>query len=203
VYHSLWQLIKQSSEGSQFYILDLFNIDSGHQGSLNGLLKLGSHVSIKSKDSDIENTIKNIAAELEQRIKHDAANQRIVLVIMDMQKARPLRKQGAMMNPLANQLMTILKEGASYAIHSFVYAPNYNGLLDIIDPMSSARFFNEFETKIALKGCDTQKVLGTAETVNSDNIGLIKSPYNRKYDVCKFKAYALKDIKSISFAGDK
>lgn len=207
VYHSLWQLIKQSSKDSQFYILDLFNIDCGHQGSLNGLLKLGGHVSVKSRDIDIENTITMIAAELEQRIKHDAANQRIVLVIMDMQKARPLRKQGAMMNPLANQLMTILKEGASYAIHSFVYAPNYNGLLDIIDPMSSTRFFNEFETKIALKGCDTQKFLGTAETINSDNIGLIKSPYNRReYDVCKFKAYAFRirlRVKTVPFAGSK
>jgi hypothetical protein len=202
VYHSLWQLIKQSSEGNQFYILDLFNIDSGHQGCLNDLLNLSDCVSIKSRDSDIENTITSIAAELEKRIKNDAANQRIVLVIMDMQKARPLRKQGAMMNPLANQLMTILKEGASYAIHSFVYAPNYNGLLDIIDPMNSTRFFNEFETKIALKGCDTQKVLGTMETVNSDNIGLIKSPYNRKYDVCKFKAYALKKVEEI-FSGTK
>jgi hypothetical protein len=203
MYHSLWQLIKQSSEGSQFYILDLFNIDSGHQGCLNGLLKLGGHVSIKSRDSDIENTITNIATELEQRIKHDAANQRIVLVIMDMQKARPLRKQGVMMNPLANQLMTILKEGASYAIHSFVYAPNYNGLLDIIDPMNSARFFNEFETKIALKSCDTQKVLGVAEMLNSDNIGLIKSPYNHKYEVCKFKAYAYKELREISSIGKK
>lgn len=202
VYHSLWQLIKQSSEGSQFYILDLFNVDSGYRDRLNDLLKLGGRVEIRSRDSDIETMINNIAKELEQRIKHDAANQRIVLVIMDMQKARPLRKQGAMMNPLANQLMTILKEGASYAIHSFVYAPNYNGLLDIIDPMNSTRFFNEFETKIALKGCDTQKVLGTMETVNSDNIGLIKSPYNRKYDVCKFKAYAFKNVAGI-FSGDK
>jgi hypothetical protein len=74
--------------------------------------------------------------------------------------------------------------------------------LDIIDPMNSTRFFNEFETKIALKGCDTQKVLGTMETVNSDNIGLIKSPYNRKYDVCKFKAYALKKVEEI-FSGTK
>lgn len=205
IYHSLWQLIKQSSEGSQFYILDLFNVDSGYRNSLDGLLELGGDgcVEIKSRDNDIEVTINSIAKELEQRIKNDAANQRIILVIMDIQKARPLRKQGAMMNSLANQLMTILKEGASYAIHSFIYTPNYNGLLDIFDPMNSTRFLNEFETKIALKGCDTQKVLGVAEIVNSDNIGLIKSPYNRKYDLCKFKAYAFKDIQTISFTGEK
>ncbi|MCK4494363.1 MAG: hypothetical protein KAU26_09920 [Methylococcales bacterium] len=203
VYHSLWQLIKQSSENSQFYILDLFNIDSSHQGCLNDLLRLGGNVTIKTKAVDIERIINLIADELAQRIKYEADNQRIVLVIMDVQKARPLRKKGVMMSVLMARLMIVLNEGASYAVHCFVYAVNYNGLLDVLDPMSSQRFFNEFETKIALKGCDTQKVLGSGETVDSSSLGLIKSPYNIKYDVCKFKSYDFKEVKNIISTGKK
>jgi DNA segregation ATPase FtsK/SpoIIIE, S-DNA-T family len=189
VYYSLWQLIKQSSQESKFYILDLFNIDSGFKELLNPLQQFSQNVVIGNKDLDIENFITEIANELTGRIQKEEQNKRIVLAIMDIQKARPLRKQGFTHSKVTEKLNAILKDGSAYGIHTFVYASNYNGLIDILDN----KLISEFDTRIALKGGESSKILGGSifeNVINNNGIALVKSPYT-KYEIDKVKIYSL------------
>jgi hypothetical protein len=243
VYHSIWQLIKQSSEQSKFYILDLFNIDSGFKDSLNPLQQFSSSVVVKSKNIDIEDIINEIYKELNQRIENEDKNFRIVLTILDIQKARPLKNQNKtnvkntgikpiiqnqsesdkkalfekMMAkhtgtieekptenvknneaeeeysqiPLLEKLYFIINEGNSYGIHTFIYSPTYTGFMEVWG-LNQRNILSNFDTKIALKGGDSAKILGNSfdYNINNNGIALIKSPYT-KYEVDKVKVYSL------------
>jgi hypothetical protein len=108
---------------------------------------------------------------------------------MDIQKARPLRKQGFTHSKVTEKLNAILKDGSAYGIHTFVYASNYNGLIDILDN----KLISEFDTRIALKGGESSKILGGSifeNVINNNGIALVKSPYT-KYEIDKVKIYSL------------
>jgi len=56
------------------------------------LKKIASQVHLKSKNLVVENIIEKMYTELHQRIQNEEDNDRIVLTFLDIQKARPLKK---------------------------------------------------------------------------------------------------------------
>jgi len=89
-------------------------------------------------------------------------------------------------------LVTILKDGSSFSIHTIVYANSYANFSAVLDPL---QLLNEFEIKIELRNGDGYKIFGGANmdtqksTPTSNNIANIKTPQNN--DIQKFKVYTL------------
>lgn len=150
-YHSFEQIIKQSSPDSQFYIFDLFDIDSGFQGQLEGLTTLSENVKIYSKDKPLENRLEEIKQELALRIEEEGGKQRICMGIINGQRIRSLKKDGDYGDStLSTLLQEIIKDGPDYGIHTFMHFQNNNQLSESFN--QTAKVMKEFENIVLLKG---------------------------------------------------
>ena len=111
---------------------------------------------------------------------------------VDIYNARNLRKSGFNASPIAQKLITILKDGSSFGIHTIVYANSYANFSAVLDPL---QLLNEFEVKIELRNGEGFKMFGGANldiqkaTPTSNNIANIKTPQSN--DIQKFKVYSL------------
>ena len=192
IYHSLSQIVPQSSTESKFYICDKMNVDSEFYGKFNVLTDKFSNIEIVENDLEIENTINQVFDELEKRKQDKTITNRIVLTFVDIYNARNLRKSGFNASPVAQKLVTILKDGSSFGIHTIVYANSYANFSAVLDPL---QLVNEFEIKIELRNGDGYKIFGGANmdtqksTPTSNNIANIKTPQNN--EIQKFKVYTL------------
>ena len=192
IYHSLSQIVPQSSTESKFYICDKMNVDSEFYGKFNVLTDKFSNNEIVENDLEIENTINQVFDELEKRKQDKTITNRIVLTFVDIYNARNLRKSGFNASPVAQKLVTILKDGSSFGIHTIVYANSYANFSAVLDPL---QLVNEFEIKIELRNGDGYKIFGGANmdtqksTPTSNNIANIKTPQNN--EIQKFKVYTL------------
>lgn len=193
IYHSLNQIIPQSSNESKFYICDKINVDDENYGKFNPLCDTYSNLKIVDNDLEIENVINEVFEELEKRkADKNASNHRIFLTFSDIYNARNLRKSGFNASPIAQKLISILKDGSSFDIHTIVYANSYTNFSAILDPMQT---LNEFEVKIELRNGDGYKIFGGTNldtqkaTPTSNNIANIKIPQSN--DIQKFKVYSL------------
>jgi len=192
IYHSLSQIVPQSSAESKFYICDKMNVDSDFYGKFNLLTDKFSNIEIVENDLEIENIINQVFDELEKRKQDKTITNRIVLTFVDIYNARNLRKSGFNASPVAQKLVTILKDGSSFGIHTIVYANSYTNFNAVLDPL---QLLNEFEIKIELRNGDGYKIFGGANmdaqksTPISNNIANIKTPQNN--EIQKFKVYTL------------
>lgn len=192
IYHSLSQIVPQSSAESKFYICDKMNVDNEFYGKFNILTEKFSNIEIVENDLEIENIINQVFDELEKRKLDKTITNRIVLTFVDIYNARNLRKSGFNASPVAQKLVTILKDGSSFGIHTFVYANSYANFSAVLDPL---QLLNEFEIKIELRNGDGYKIFGGANmdtqksTPTSNNIANIKTPQNN--EIQKFKVYTL------------
>ena len=143
-------------------------------------------------DLQIEFLINKLSDKLEERKKSISSNTRIILAISDIYNARIFRKNGFNPSPLTQKLITILKDGPSFGIHSILYAVSYTNLSAVLDPSQT---LNEFEVKIELCNGEGYKIFGGTSlepqksTPNRDNIANIKTPQTNQ--IQKFKIYSI------------
>jgi hypothetical protein len=189
IYHSLNQIIQQSSAGSRFYVCEKINVDNASYGKINPLTKKYPKLKIVESDSEIETVITDIFNELEKRKAANKAGNRMVLVLSDIYNARILRKSGYNPAPATQKLVAILKDGSSFGIHTMVYANSYANFDAILD---AHQLLKEFEVKIELKGGDGYRIFSfdaQKATPANDNIANILIP--QQNEIQKFKVYSL------------
>jgi S-DNA-T family DNA segregation ATPase FtsK/SpoIIIE len=179
-YHSFEQLIRQSSPDSQFYIFDLFDIDSGHQGQLENLATLSENVKIYSKDKPLENRLEEIKQELSLRIEEEGGKQRICIGIINGQRIRSLKKDGDYSDSvLSTALQDILKDGPDYGIHTLLHFQNSNQLSESFNQTSKT--LKEFENIILLKGSKVGSYVDdyNVTEVKKEGTAYVKQPNSR------------------------
>jgi len=192
IYHSLEQIIPQSSTDSRFYICEKINMDNDFYGKFNPLIQKFTNLKIIENDFDIENVITDVFNEMEKRKTENQADSRIVLVLADIYNARILRKSGYNASSVAQKLMAILKDGSSFGIHTIVYANSYANFGAVLEPMQT---MNEFEVKIELRGGEGYKMFGGANydpqkaSPVTNLIANIQLP--QQNDNLKFKVYSI------------
>jgi hypothetical protein len=180
--HSFYQLQKQSSEESQFYIFNKLNVDNEFYSSLSG----NKNIIHQTTDKQINESIDKVHQELIQRLDGADTSNRIVLGLFDINSFRNLRKDGFKNSVATDKLLAILQDGSSFNIHCIIYSYSYQGFEGTL----TMKARNEFDTKIALKGGDSYKVFGTGNKEESDNgIALLQSPF--KDGIIKLKVYGI------------
>jgi hypothetical protein len=163
--HSIQQIVPQSLEESQIYVCNKVNIDSKHYDKLDSLPEKFSNVKLLENDQEISKTIEVFFEEVEKR-KIESSKNRIVLVFADIYNVRLLRKNGYTDSPLAQKLVTILKDGPGLGVHCIVHASSYDNAKNVFDVNS---MLNEFNVRIELRGGDGYKIF------QSNDIGVEKS----------------------------
>jgi hypothetical protein len=79
---------------------------------------------------------------------------------------RPLRKSGYTDSPLAQKLITILKDGPGLGVHCIVHASSYENLKNVLDVHS---MLSEFNVRIELRGGEGYKIF------QSNDVGVEKA----------------------------
>ncbi len=176
---SNYQLIKQSSENSKFYIANFFSSDSSYSNYFSKMFNPFPNLQVV-RGRDISKIVDEIEHELSIRIENDKNNisnkerGRIFLSLIYIQNAKELKKEGYNQSLITKKLIKIIKDGPDLGIHTLVYARTYKGLTEIFD---IAFVLNEFENKIALFEGDSMSIL-TEQTTSSpkDNgFGLLQT----------------------------
>ena len=177
-----YQLIRQSSEESKFYIVNCFNIDDEKYNSecFDFAKKYFPNQLSISKSKNITSVVDDIEVELRHRIdKYDNEEEivggRIVLSVAYMQNCRALKKDGYNDSPVTKKLIRIIKEGAEYGIHVLLYSLTYQGVTDIL---GIGGVLNEFENRMAL---DSGKSMGiiteqTGTKITEKGTALLQAP---------------------------
>ena len=187
--HSIEQIVPQSSTDSQVYICNKVNMDSEYYGKLDSLPKNFSNVQLLENDKEIEKAIETIFEEVKKREAEPSKN-RIILAFADIYNMRALRKSGYADSPLTQKLITILKDGPGFGIHSIIHASSFENLKNVLDTHS---MLNEFNVRIELRGGDGYKIFQSNEigvdksTPNSDNIANLQT--SQTNGIRKIKVY--------------
>jgi len=194
-YHSIQQIIPQSSADCQVYFCNKINMNNEdydpYYDKLDSLPKKFSNVKHLKNDSEIQKNIETIFEEVEKR-KTETSESRIILAFADIYNARNLRKSGYADSPLSQKLVTILKDGPGFGVHCIVHASSYENLKNVFDVSS---MLSEFNVKIELRGGEGYKIFQSNDvgvdkaTPNNFNIAnLLTSQGN---EVRKIKVYGL------------
>jgi len=148
-----YQLAKQSSSNSYFFIVDFLSADDERAGYYYDTCKIMNLTNVKyHKKSDIAELVNSIEQELDNRLDNDkqgignADKGRIVLTLSYIQNSKELKKDGYNVSPITKKLIKILKEGPDVGIHIMVYAYAYKSLLEVFEQ----NVLNDFENKVIL-----------------------------------------------------
>jgi S-DNA-T family DNA segregation ATPase FtsK/SpoIIIE len=157
---STYQLIKQSSKNSKFYIFDMFNIDNKFNGKLNALAKIADNV-IPSNAATLPKILQDVEQEMNDRIEKQKSGQvaegRIVLVFAYFKNADCFMKApGTWEEPeTKGQLFNIFKKGPDLGIHTLLYSLDYTSLMEVFEYAT----VEDFENRIALYQGDSLKII--------------------------------------------
>jgi hypothetical protein len=154
-----YQLIRQSSEQSKFYIIDCFNIDNDYCECFDFAKKyFPAQISVYNA-KNIGKVIDDIEAELQHRIDRENEGERVggrvMLSVVYMQNCRALRKEGYNPSPIAKKLVRIIKDGGEHGIHVLLHSLTYQGVTEILE----ASVLNEFENRIALDSGKSMSII--------------------------------------------
>lgn len=173
-----YQLMKQSSEQSKFYIIDCFNIDNEYSECFDFAKKHFFKQLYIFNAKKIDSVIDEISEELQHRIDKENEGEkvsgRIFLSVVYMQNCRSLRKDGFNTSPITKKLVRIIKEGPEYGIHVLLYSLNYQGVTDILD----TGVLNEFENRIALDSGKSMGIISeqTGTKISEKGSALLQAP---------------------------
>jgi len=147
-----YQLIRQSTQQSKFYIIDCFNPGDDYEDCFNFAKNYFPDKLSVFKPQKTGTVIDEIEAELQQREEKynegEVVDGRIVLSIVNVQSCRPLRKiDDYKESAITKKLIKILKEGPELGIHVLLYSLTYQGISDIL---GTSVLNNYFESRIAL-----------------------------------------------------
>jgi DNA segregation ATPase FtsK/SpoIIIE, S-DNA-T family len=173
-----YQLIKQSSANSKFYIADFFSSDNQYADYLNSFDNPFNNLQF-IKNKEISSKIEEIENELNIRIENDKNNiknedrGRIVISLLYIQNAKELKKDGFNQSPITKKIYKLIKDGPDLGIHILVYSYSYKGLLDIIEQS----LFSEFENKVVLHEGGSMSILSeqTLTSPSEKGYGLLQT----------------------------
>lgn len=178
LYHSFFQLIKKSTSLSEFYIFDMFDIDSDFHGRMNDLKLISDNMKIYTKEKPLALVLENVKKELDRRIEEETFEDRICIGLLNIKRIRGLRKEDEYnVSALTNLLLEIINDGPEYGIHIFIHLNNNRQLLEIFDS-SNVKYF---ENKIILKGEDPTNYSNefSIDTIKEQNKALVISPMTK------------------------
>jgi len=187
-----YQLIRQSSEQSKFYIIDCFNIDNEYCECFDFAKRYFPEQLFIYNSKKIDTVIDEIEAELQHRIDKENEGEkvggRILLSVAYMQNCRTLKKDGYNASPVTKKLGRILKEGAEYGIHVLLYSLNYQGVTDILD----TGVLNEFENRIALDSGKSMSIITeqTATKISEKGTALLQAAEFTTYNPDLIRVYS-------------
>lgn len=178
--HSLFQLHKQSSSESKFFVFDFFNINSPFKGKFNFLADNSDQFQIIS-ELQTENAITQITEEMSSRFsaaqKGITTTGRIILCFLGIQNAEILKEQegsfGSTKPEITKQLFKLFNQGPNLGIHSIIYSLSHSGLSEVFD-FNTAK---NFENKVALFGGDAIKILkDDSRSIRDKGLALLEAP---------------------------
>ena len=185
VYYSLYQLIKQSSPESKFYIFNLFDIDSGFANEFNALKEISKNVKVYSNDKNLENILQEIDDELKYRIEEENNSYRMTLVFLNIQRSRSLKRGEYDLSEMGKKLSEMINNGPDLGIHTIFHAIRNADLQEVMD----RKTIKDFENVIILKGEDpSQYTDDNFDEIKSPDTAYIKSPATR-YKLDLFRYY--------------
>lgn len=159
-----YMLARQSSNGSFFFVVDCFNIDSDYSEKMELMKNYLPNLDVMYSRNMAE-VVQGVYTQLENRIAAESRGEpikgRICLSLLYMQNCRALKKEGYNVSPVTKQLIRIIKEGPEYGIHMILHSLTYQGLMEVIDNTT----LNEFENRIALDNGKSMSVI--SESVSS------------------------------------
>jgi hypothetical protein len=184
-FYTLYQLLLQSSKESQIFVIDLFGVDSGLQGGYDSLKELGPNIEITSKLKSAEEFIGLVKAELNKRFEEEGRKGRIILCLMNINSFRQLKRTDYSLSPFATDLLSIIKDGPEYGIHTIIQTLNKKSFEEIFE----YNIYNEFENLVLLKGYNPSDFNSEKdEAVTKDFTAFVISP-RCKYSADKIKIY--------------
>jgi len=187
--NSIFQIVKQSSPGSKFYLFNLFDVDSEYYEELDQLEKMFDNIKIfKKEKNDLEQVIDEISIELNQRIEKDKSKGRLVLGFLNAQRSRLLQDRGDYgdLSEISKKLAKIIKDGPDYKIHTIIHVLKNKNIEDIFDRI----IIKEFENILVLRGGDPNMFVDgySMEEIKNKNTAYLICP-GTKYDADLFKVY--------------
>lgn len=180
--HCYFQLTNQSEDSCELFLCNKLNIDNDYYSKLLNI----KFSNVSGRDDEIETIIENVHQEMQSRINGKDSQSKILLGIFDIYNIRNLRKNGMMPSSLGKKLNEIISDGPVNNIHCLIYSYSFQGLNNVLDTM---RNISDFDTKIALKDGQSNKVFGSSamEEISSQGLGIIDSPFSS--EKMKFKIY--------------
>ena len=187
VRQSINQIAFQSHEDTQYYIFDMFPVDSDLQGKFADLTLNGiQNITIIDESKKISECLKKITNELNNRIDDKPSKGKVILCIMSFHTIRDFRKIEYEDNTQLTDLLHIIKDGPAKGIHTILHTLSRKTLEEKF-PYGS---MNEFENKILLKGQNLSEY--NINSIDHDAIekshAYIIHPRSR-YEADKFKVY--------------
>ena len=160
----------------------LFNFNRGLEKKF-----LNKFANIKMfSNKDYENELDNLYKELERRKEEEQSDYKKIFTFFFYIESSKLFGEN-FNSPNRKKLDSILSMGPEYGIHSIIYATDFSSLTNA----DLSRDLGKFKKKIALKGGNSLKILGSDSTIkfsDSKHISIIdKGVLNE--DPIKFKPY--------------
>jgi hypothetical protein len=187
--HSLSQISHQSHPDTQYYIFDMFPVDSDLQGKFSDLSDEGlKTLNIIYESRKIDECLTTILNTLEQQCDNKSKIGKVILCILNFHTIRDFKK-GEFGTPseLSIKLLRIIREGPANSIHTILHVLNRKSFEDRLDWAS----MDEFENKILL---NSQNPRDYGSSIDDDSIeksyAYIIHPKSR-YEADKFKVYHL------------
>ena len=172
-----YMLSRQSSDGSQFFVVDCFNIDNEYCEKLEMLQRYRSNIKV-SYSRIIAETVDQVTSLLDERMSAEEHGERIsgrvCLSILYAQNCRAFKKDGYNASPITKKLIRLIKEGPEYGVHVLLHSLSYPGLQEIID----TSVMNEFENRVALDSGKSMSILTeqTSSRINDYGTVLLQGP---------------------------
>lgn len=190
IFHSLEQIVKQTSEEGRFIVCDKTNEESGLYGKYRELQKKYSNLRVETDDEEIEKRIEQICVELNKRKTQKGKYARLVLAFHNLYNFRPVRiLRGDRTTSVCTKLTEIVSDGPEYGIHVIAYVDTWQHYERIFD---SRDFIFEWRIGIELKGGEGYKVFGGADksTVRNSYTANLRSA-EMEEEIEKIKIYKL------------
>jgi S-DNA-T family DNA segregation ATPase FtsK/SpoIIIE len=184
VYHSLYQILHQSSSGSRVVVFDFFNVDSNLRGQFASLKEQFDTVDIISRTSRVQEVIQEFYDETKARMDDETRPGRWILVILNLHNAHSLQEDYS----IQDQFKEILKNGPEGGIHVILYSNTYQPLQEVVGRDG----INRCSTKIALSGSDSIQLFDTynLKPIKKLSTAMIQT-HGTKYDYDSIKVYSL------------
>jgi hypothetical protein len=189
----LYQLIKQSTEDSQFYIADMFAVDTPWHGKIEVLRKLFPKQVVIVGNKKLDDILVEFESKLDGAIEnHEEPKDRNILFLLNIQAARIFSSEASIGGSDATKILEkLLKEGAEYGMHIFLHSLHYQGLEKVF---TNRNILDEFENRIVLRGGSSERLLpDNNQAIKHDGLAYLISP-QANYGADPIRLYEPQDI---------